>query len=134
MDLRYGTSQLRIWHSADGRAPNFAMSGDSDSTLNCIFPTHFVKSGGGAVRVSAPPGSTAPPSSPQVPYKPDPSGSRVSPVLAPAHAPVLAEITELSVESTGVGPTVNPVLVWPAGTVTVAGTLALVEELDRLTG
>jgi hypothetical protein len=58
----------------------------------------------------------------------------VSPVLAPAHAPVFAEIRGLTVESTGVVPTVKPVLVWPAGTVTVAGTLASPEELERLTG
>ena len=58
----------------------------------------------------------------------------MSPVLAPAHAPVFAEIRGLTVESTGVVPTVKPVLVWPAGTVTVAGTLASPEELERLTG
>ena len=45
----------------------------------------------------------------------------MSPVLAPAHAPVFAEIRGLTVESTGVVPTVKPVLVWPAGTVTVDG-------------
>jgi hypothetical protein len=55
-------------------------------------------------------------------------------VLAPAHAPVFAEMRGFTVESTGVVPTVKPVLVWPAGTVTVEGTLALAEELERLTG
>ena len=57
-------------------------------------------------------------------------------MLAPplAHAPVVAEITGLIVDSTGVVPTVKPVLVWPAGTVTVDGTLALAEELERFTG
>lgn len=55
-------------------------------------------------------------------------------MLAPAHAPVFAEMRGFTVESTGVVPTVKPVLVWPAGTVTVEGTLALAEELERLTG
>ena len=70
-------------------------------------------------------------------YRPsEPSGNTARPVLAPppAHAPVVAEITGLTVESTGVVPTVKPVLVCPAGTVTVDGTLALAEELERLTG
>jgi hypothetical protein len=41
----------------------------------------------------------------------DPNGSKVSPVLAPAHAPVVAEINGVTAERTGVVPTVNPVLV-----------------------
>ena len=74
---------------------------------------------------------TAPP--PHRSYS-DPIGSTVRFVLAAAHAPVLAEINGLSVESTGVVPTVKPVLVCPAGTVTVAGTLAFADELERVTG
>ena len=57
----------------------------------------------------------------------------MSPALALAQAPVVAEITGVSAESTGVVPTVKPVLLCPAGTVTVAGTLALAEELERFT-
>lgn len=61
-------------------------------------------------------------------------GRTARPALDPAQAPVLAEITGFCVVSTGVVATVKPVLLWPAGTVTCAGTLAEDEELDKLTG
>jgi hypothetical protein len=57
----------------------------------------------------------------------------VSPALDPAQAPVLAEITGLSVDTTGVVETVKPALFWPAGTITCEGTLAELEELERFT-
>jgi hypothetical protein len=46
---------------------------------------------------------------PPIKLKSDPNGSNVRPVLAPAHAPVVAEISGFTVESTGVVPTVKPV-------------------------
>ena len=55
-------------------------------------------------------------------------------MLAPAHAPVFAEINGVAADRTGSVETVNPVLLSPAGTVTCDGTLAEAEELDRLTG
>jgi hypothetical protein len=58
----------------------------------------------------------------------------MSPALDPTHAPVFAEITGVTAERTGVVVTIKPVLFWPAGTVTWAGTLAEDEVLDRFTG
>jgi hypothetical protein len=62
------------------------------------------------------------------------AGSRVSPALVPAQAPVFAEIKGVTAERTGVVVTEKLVPFWPEGTITWAGTLAEDELLDRFTG